>query len=195
MKKQLLLIAPLLLSACAAPQPKAVPKASPLADETLVSNSCGNLLEDYETFSLMDEVARKQRLNSVSSIWMLTRDSCEQLRLSLLLSQPQGSDKDRQKALKLLKELLTNNALQDPQARQLAALLRDQLQLARAQKLRTLDLRHRLQAQRAASRGLSEQLDNLQSQLQQLKNIEKNINEKEQSIITPSTDNVSHEPP
>lgn len=193
--KRMVFIAPLILSACSAVQPTVAPIVPPLAATTLASDSCGNLLEDYETFSLMDESARKQRLERLSDLLIQTRDSCEQLRLAVLLSQPHGTNKNRQKALKLLKELLADEKLQDPQARQLAALLRDQLQLTHAEKLETLELRQQLQAQRSAIRELSEQLNNLQSQLQQLKNIEQNINEKEQSIITPSTNGVSHEQP
>ncbi len=186
------------LSACttvppppSAPQPQAVARVI----HTPASNRCSNLLDDYETSSLMDDKGRKQILDSVSGTWAQTRDSCEQLRLALLLSQPGRSGKDRKKALRLLKELLSGEKPLDGQAHQLARLLHDQLQQLHSQQLRTLELRHRLKAQHTASRQLAEKLGNLQSQLQQLKNIEQNINEKEQSIITPSTGNISHEPP
>jgi tRNA/tmRNA/rRNA uracil-C5-methylase (TrmA/RlmC/RlmD family) len=160
-----------------------------------VRNACSNLLDDYEAFSLMDENRRKRYLKDIYDTWPLTHDACEQLRMALLLSQPDQSDRDRQKALKLLRELLGQEKLLDPHAYQLARLLHDQLSKTRTEQLKALELRHRLKAQRSASRQLSEQLNNLQSQLQQLKNIEQNINEKEQSIITPSTSNIPAESP
>ena len=67
----------------------------------------------------------------------------------------------------------------------------DQLQQIRTQKLKALELRQQLKAQQAATRELSAELAVLQSQMEQLKNIEQNINEKERYIITPSTDHTS----
>ncbi|WP_456412398.1 hypothetical protein [Thiolapillus sp.] len=186
-------IASLLLGACTT-APLQTPSL-PLVVEPSINPSCANLLDDYETFSLMDGRGRKQMLDDVSSAWLLTRNNCEQLRLALLLSQPDRPDNDRRKALKLVKELLRNEKLLDAQAHQLARLLHDQLRQAHLQQRKVVELKQRLQAQHSASKQLAEQLNNLQSQLQQLKNIEQNINEKEQSIITPSTGNLSDEPP
>ncbi len=202
MRRLLLSMTPVILGACTAAQPQLQPlppqaqdQAITLAVDTPVNNNCLNLLDDYETFSLMDGRGRKRMLDNVTSTWELTGSSCEQLRLALLLSQPDRPDKDRRKALKLLGELLGNEKLPDAQAHQLASLLQNQLQKLHSQQLKTLELRRRLKAQHTASQQLAEQLNALQSQLQQLKNIEQNLNEKEQSIITPSTGNISHEPP
>lgn len=195
MIRQLLILTPLILSACAAIQPRILPQESPLSTTPLMRHACSNLLDDYEAFSLMDEKRRKRYLKDIYDTWPLTYDACEQLRMALLLSQPDQSDRDRQKALKLLRELLGKEKLLDPHAYQLARLLHDQLSKTRTEQLKALELRHRLKAQRSASRQLSEQLNNLQSQLQQLKNIEQDINEKEQSIITPSTSNIPAESP
>ncbi|WP_456379404.1 hypothetical protein [Thiolapillus sp.] len=200
MMRLLLFIPPVILSACTSvqPQPAPPPPQQPqaaLVSDAPASNNCGNLLDDYETFSLMDSKGRRQFLDNASSNWVLTRGGCEQLRLALLLSQPNRPDKDRRRALQLLKELLDDEKLPDAQAHQLASLLHDQLRQIHSQQLKTLDLRRRLKAQNTASRQLAEQLSKLQFQLQQLKTIEQNINEKEQSIITPSTGNISNQPP
>lgn len=195
MTRQLLILTSFLLSACTAIQPRTLPQASPYSPTPLMHKACSNLLDDYEAFSLMDEKRRKRYLKDTFKSLPLAHDACEQLRMALLLSQPDRSDRDRQKALKLLGELLDQEKPLDPQAQQLARLLHDQLSKTRAEQLKALELRHRLKAQRIASRQLSEQLNNLQSQLQQLKNIEQDINEKEKSIITPSTGNLPSESP
>ncbi|HID46563.1 MAG TPA: hypothetical protein EYP34_12520 [Chromatiaceae bacterium] len=195
MKQNLLLLSILLLGACAMDQRSSGPPASPLMTDTLLNTGCGDLLDDYETFSLLDKEGRRQMLKNLSGIWGITHDHCGQLRLALLLSHPEQSDKDRQKALKLLKGLLSGEELRDPGAHRLAKFMGDQLQQIRAQKLKTLELRHQLKAQQAISRQLSAELATLQTQIQQLKNIEQNINEKERYIITPSTDNATPDSP
>lgn len=190
MKKTLLFTATLLLGACAIVPPPPSPPATAAATDALIDTGCGNLLDDYETFSLMEQAQRKQITKNLSDTWGITHDHCGQLRLALLLSHPEQPEKDRQKALKMLKELLTGEKLQDPRARQLARLVQDQLLQIRQQKLKALELGRQLKAQKAATRELSAELAVLQSQMQQLKNIEQNINEKERYIITPSTNHA-----
>ena len=185
-------IAIMLLTGCMGLGPP--PQASPLGLSTAANPDCGDLLGYYETFSLMDRAQRKQELETASDNWSLTRDRCDQLRLALLLSQPGNPAKARKDALKLLSDLLSGNNGLEIKARQLARLLRSQLEQQQRQQVSTRELRHKLKRERAASQQLSQQLTELQSQLEQLKNIEKNINEKEQAIIAPSTDNIPHEP-
>ena len=194
-------IAIMLLTGCMGLGHPPPPWASPLELSTAANPDCGDLLDYYETFSLMDRAQRKQELETASDNWSLTRERCDQLRLALLLSQPGNPAKARKDALKLLSDLLSGNNGIEIKARQLARLLRSQLEQQQRQQVSTRELRHKLKRESAASQQLSQQLTELQSQLEQLqyqleqlKNIEKNINEKEQAIIAPSTDNIPHEP-
>uniref|UniRef100_UPI003AF52B7C hypothetical protein n=4 Tax=Thiolapillus sp. TaxID=2017437 RepID=UPI003AF52B7C len=182
MKTILLFTATLLLGACAVNRPPSEPGISGMETEALIDTGCGDLLDDYETFSLMAKAQRRQTLRNLSDTWGISHDNCGQLRLALLLSHPEQPEKDRQQALKLLRDLLTGEKLQDPRAHRLARLVLDQLQQIRAQKLKALELRQQLKAQQAATRELSAELAVLQSQMEQLKNIEQNINEKERYI-------------
>lgn len=195
-KLSVVVITILLMAGCAALRPplSPTPRALPPASDSISSAHCSNLLDNYETFSLMDTQRRKQELKAIAGIWSVTQESCDQLRLALLLSQPDNSVQDKQKSLELVTDLLAGKHGLDMQARQLAELLRDQLKQILSRQIQILELRHQLEQESAASRQLSKQLTSLQSQLEQLKSIEKSINEKEQSIITPSTNSIPDEP-
>lgn len=195
-KLSVVVVTILLMAGCAALRPplSPTPEAVPPVSDSTGSSQCNNLLDNYETFSRMDTLHRNQELETVAGIWSVTQESCDQLRLALLLSQPETSVQDKQKSLKLLTELLAGKPSLDMQARQLANLLSDQLNQAQSRQVQILELRYQLEQKNAASQRLSKQLTSLQSQLEQLKSIEKSINEKEQSIITPSSNSISDEP-
>ncbi|VAW88379.1 hypothetical protein MNBD_GAMMA18-1791 [hydrothermal vent metagenome] len=179
------------------PDPAPVP-ASPQAPlpepETMVDPGCGDLLGYYEAALLMENVDREQELETLTEIWSLTREWCDQLRLALMLSQPETPVKERERALNLLTDLLNRNDGMEMKSYQLAQLLHSQLEQLLSRQIHVQKLKRKLKQERAASRKLLQRLTALQSQLEQLKNIEKSINEKEQAIITPSTDNIPHEP-
>jgi hypothetical protein len=161
----------------------------------MVVTDCGDLLGYYTNISRMNSERRKQELTATSESWSSAADGCKQLRLALMLSQPGNSEKDRKKALKLLTDLLDERNDINIEALQLAGMLKDQLEQLQSQQLLIRQLRHMLKQEREASDLLLKQLTDLESQLEQLKNIEENINEKEQAIITPAaTDNIPNEP-
>jgi hypothetical protein len=162
--------------------------------ETTVDPGCGDLLGYYEAALLMENRDREQELEILTEVWSLTRDGCDQLRLALMLSQPETPVKERERALSLLTDLLNRNDGMEMKSYQLAQLLHSQLEQLLSRQIHFQKLRRKLKQERAASRKLLQRLTALQSQLEQLKNIEKSINEKEQAIITPSTDNIPHEP-
>ncbi|MCF6355450.1 MAG: hypothetical protein L3J26_10205 [Candidatus Polarisedimenticolaceae bacterium] len=188
------IIATMLVVGCTAlrpPDPAPAPDPDP---ETTVAPGCGDLLGYYEAALLMESWHRKQELESLTEAWSLTREGCDQLRLALLLSQPDTPVKERERALYLLTDLLSRSGSMEMQSLQLAQLLHSQLKQLLTRQTHLQELRRKLKRERAASRELLQHLTALQSQLEQLKNIEKSINEKEQAIITPSTNNTPHEP-
>lgn len=171
------------------------PQTSLALTSPMVVTDCGDLLGYYTNISHMNSEHRKQELTATSESWSFAADGCKQLRLALMLSQPGNSEKDRKKALKLLTDLLDERNDINIEALQLAGMLKDQLEQLQSQQLLIRQLRHMLKQEREASDLLLKQLTDLESQLEQLKNIEENINEKEQAIITPAaTDNTSNEP-
>ncbi len=173
------------------PPPAPLPEPEP---ETTVDPGCGDLLSYYEAALLMENGDREQELENLTEIWSLTREGCDQLRLALMLSQPEMPVKERERALSLLTDLLNRNDGLEMKSYQLAQLLHSQLEQLLSRQVHVKKLGRELKQERAASRKLLQRLTTLQSQLEQLKNIEKSINEKEQAIITPSTDNIPHEP-
>ncbi len=171
------------------------PQTSLALTSPMVVTDCGDLLGYYTNISRMNSERRKQELTATSESWSSAADGCKQLRLALMLSQPGNSEKDRKKALKLLTDLLDERNDINIEALQLAGMLKDQLEQLQSQQLLIRQLRHMLKQEREASDLLLKQLTDLESQLEQLKNIEENINEKEQAIITPAaTDNIPNEP-
>jgi hypothetical protein len=187
-KPGLILLA--LLSGCASFDRPRIPVLS--SHEEPVSD-CRNLLADYEAYSYMDKKARAAFFENIRQQWVLTRNGCEQLRLALVYSL--GNAEQSARALKLVEELLESGALvQHLQAQRLALLLRDRLNSERRQWLQILELRHLLGRQQARNQVYSRELESLRSQLQQLKQIEQNINEKERSLIPFAADQLAPGP-
>ena len=171
------------------------PRTSLVMTSPMAVTDCGDLLGYYESILRMKSERRTQELIATTEAWTLAPDGCNQLRLAMMLNQPGYSEKDRKKALKLLTDLLDEGNNINMEARQLAVMLKDQLEQLQSQQLLIHQLRHKLKQERVASQLLLKQLTDLESQLEQLKNIEENINEKEQAIITPAaTDNIPNEP-
>lgn len=178
-----------LMAGCSG-QPPLDPQHIALQDPAIGGTGCNEPLRQYETVALMDREQRQQALATARDIWSLTRAPCDQLNLALLLSRPDNPPGDQRQALKLLGGLLEKQSGLDLASRQLARLLHDQQQQRELQQTRIRRLRDKLQQERAAVRRLLERLGDLSSQLEQLKDIEKSINEKEQAIITPSANGL-----
>ena len=154
--------------------------------DPLSRSDCRNLLESYEKFSQLTIDTRKKILAEEAEVLNSNATECQQLRLAIILSHPGNSAADRNKGLKLLRGLLKSENNLPKEAYQLAVLLKDQMELERYFLLRIKKLNSTSQEQ-------SKELSDMQLQLQQLKNIEESINEKERAIITPATSNVPSE--
>ncbi len=183
---KLLLLPALLLAGCASIQESVSPASSPVQGP---AQDCPDLLADYATGASMGRGGWEGFVKDLQQRHVLSRDGCDQLRLALVYSQ--GRAAERAQALKLAEELLETGVLQEKvQARQLAMLLRDRLWHERKLRLRNLELQHRLSRQKARNKELLMRLKDLDFRLQQLKQIEQNINEKEQSFIAPAADKL-----
>ena len=158
------------------------------------AGQCGGLLSYYEALRVMsvEELEQEQAMLRVSLNH--TEIPCDQLRLAMLLGMPEfrlNNDSETEQLLKDFFEKEKTPAIQD---KQIAWLLADEVQWRKKIQRNQQTLKNQLQKERAISLNLLEQLTKAQSTLKQLKNIDKNINAREQEISTPSTDKIPHEP-
>ncbi len=159
-----------------------------------VDTNCRNLTGYYEDFSGMDREERREELILSTEAWLFDSADCNQLRLALILSHPENPAVDQKKALKLLNELLEEEDEISNAERQLARLVKDQMDQTQVLQRRNIILKEKFEQVHEVSGLRLKRLTDLESQLEQLKNIEENINEMEQAIITPvATDNGSNE--
>lgn len=154
--------------------------------ESFAISYCRDLLEPYEEYSKLTIDSRAKVLAEEAEVLNTNATECQKLRLAVLLSHPSNSTSERAKGLELLSGLLKSEKKLPSEARQLAVLLKDQMELERYFLLR-------IQKLSTTSQEQSKELSDMQLQLQQLKNIEESINEKERAIITPATSNVPSE--
>lgn len=158
-----------------------------------VTNHCA-VLNYYEVLVEMtaNELTQEERM--LRENLGENQSSCYQLRLVMLLMLPGSGAKYDKEAEQILDDVQYKKASLLPQDRQITRLLSDQIQWRKKMRSSQQSLRQKLKKERAASLNILERLAEAQSKLKQLKNIDKNINEKEQEISTPSTDKIPHDP-
>lgn len=170
-----------MLSACA-----------PLAN--LKVSQCGGMLNYHETLGRMSVDELEQEMTLLRRRLNLAGNVCDQLRLAMLLGEPEFRLENDAEAEQLLKNILALGESLSIQDTQVLRLLADEIQWRKKIRNDWQALKTQLQEERAASLKISEQLTDAQLKLKRLKNIDRNINEREQEMSTPSTDNMSHEP-
>jgi hypothetical protein len=184
------IISAILLTACAQlPVPTDLPPPLP-PDE-----ACGDVVEFYVAISRLPDAAGADMLQALRTNALPNDEACGRLRLALLLSRPGTAHQDDETAVGLLTAFLRNPILAQHPARGLALLLVDDINercRLRAQ-ARALQRRLeqgqttaqaqtlRLEQEQTAAAVLRRQLNALRSQLDQLKSIEQDINEKERA--------------
>jgi len=179
------LLGTLLLAACAH-----LPK--PIAAQT--DTACGDLSEFYA------EVSRLPPADSAALLDALRgnpRRPCDHLRLALLLSRPGTTYQDDAAAADALSLFLRDTDPMTHPARGLARLLDDDLAERRRLHTEAKGLQQRLAQAQDKSKTLQSRLQALQTQLNQLKSIERVINEKERNaartppgVAPPTTSNT-----
>ncbi len=174
-----------------------VKSTSPLAEESASDICCNGLLDYYEIIIDMPEEVREQELKDLrKSVQRKSPDGKEhfhELQLALLLMQ-QDSVKGYDEANLLLENYIYQAGSQNDAARRLSLLLLADVYKSKQSLIAQETLETQIAKERDVSAELSKKLSELQSQLDQLKDIEKSINEKEQSITIPSIESIPHEP-
>ena len=134
----------------------------------------------------LEELLLRERLN-------IDKGCCHKLRLVMLLGLSEAEAKDLNETSLLIKEILHREQNLAPKDWQITQLLSDQNQWRQKMHVKQKSLTKQLKKERSVSFKLQKRLSETQSKLDQLKDIEKNINEKEQEISAPSTDKIAHE--
>ena len=191
----LIILSPLfLLLACAQNEhcTSQVVPPSPPAQETLPQvNDCAGL-NYYHALPGLSVEQQQKALIALRQQITNSEDPCRKLRLALLLSQGDSGIRDEAEAEGVLKSLLDNPADSRDQDQALASLLLEVIELRKQAKvnlIRIRVLRGRLKKAEKGSAGYQHQLIELKSQLQQLQSLEQVIDQQEQAINPPKTDN------
>lgn len=165
--------------------------------KTTLDMGCDDLLDYYEMIFGMPVEMRVQELDDlrkkVQHRDLVDRKSCYQLQLSLLLTQQGAGIEDYEEANQILENFMYDTRNDNTREKQFALLLLAHVNQGRTLLRRNYDLEMQVKNEQIVSVKHAKKLSELQSQLDQLKDIEKNINEKEQSITVPSIDNNPHE--
>ena len=193
---KLALLSGLVLTACVQLEHnanlKTIPPTPEPASEPVQSGGCDGL-EYYQRLSGMTPDEIKWELSALRLSQQKQDDSCPQLKLSMLLSQPDNDYRNNVEAERLLGEFLGNGVHERDQDRALASLLREIVQeRLRAQETQK-NLERELKQALIASAVLKKRLLALKSQLEQLKSLEQDINKQEQAISTPSRNKATDE--
>ncbi len=109
---------------------------------------------------------------------------CVKLRKAIKLSLPGGKNQNDQLALSLLNELIQNSSLTGRDLKFTMLLLQHVSQRQQLRKMIALQEKHQIKI-RQENMALKSRLETLQSQLDQLKNIEIEIDKKERSVFSP----------
>ncbi len=166
----------ILLTACAQ-----LPVATDTSPQSPPDGACGNVLELYSAISRLSAESRRDMLQALRADVAASNEACSQLRLALMLSRPDTAYQDDETAASLLEEVLREPVGMQYPARGMALLLVEEIGERNRLRAEENALRLRFKQGQTATAVLRRQLRALQLQLDQLKSIERDINEKERA--------------
>ncbi len=157
------------------------------------NEACEGITNFYMAASLLSPEAGEEMLQALRSNQAQGDNPCAQLRLVILLGKLGTTFHDDIEAARLLKHFLQNPDYAQHSDRGLALLLADNIKGRQQLQEKLLDQEKILALEQAVSQKLAQKLKRehaatkaLKSQLEQLKSIEQDINEKEQSAAAPN---------
>jgi hypothetical protein len=140
-------------------------------------------LDFYKAMPVLDDTEAGAKSSKTILAEKLSED-CQKLRKAIKLSIPGSKKQNDEKALSLLNELMQNSVLVGRDLKFSMLLLQHVSQRQQLRKKILLQEKRRLITEQKNAE-LQSQLETLQSQLDQLKNIEIEIDKKERSVISP----------
>ena len=165
------------------------------------NEACIGVADFYTAASQLSAETGQEMLQALRSNQTQGDNPCDQLRLSVLLSKPDTSFHDDAEAGRLLQDFLHDPDRAQHPDRGFALLLADNISERQQLQEELQRLEQAITQEQAASQELAQKLkrehaaaEALQLQLEQLNSIERDINEKEQSVATPTADRQPDEP-
>ncbi len=178
------IIAVLTLTACAQWQ---------IVTQARHGEACAGVTSFYTAAVALSPEAGREMLQALRSNQAQSDNPCDQLRLVILLGKPGTAFQDDAEAGRLLQNFLHNADHAQHPDRGLALLLADNIKGRQQLQEKLLRQEKSLALEQAVSQKLAQKLKRehaatktLKSQLEQLKSIEQDINEKEQSVAVPN---------
>jgi len=189
----IVIISAALLTACAQ-----LPLSTDASPQASLEGPCGNVLKFYAAISRLSDLPQREILQALRADVVENNEACSPLRLTLMLSRPGTAYQDDERALSLLAVILRDSVESQHPARGLALLLVEEIDERNRLRATGRALQQRLKQGRSDVATLRHQLGVLRSQLEQLKSIEQDINDKERAGVgvnlNPETDRKNHEP-
>jgi len=178
------IIAVLTLTACAQWQ---------IVTQAEHNEACEDITNFYTAASSLSAEAGEEMLQALRSNQAQGNNPCDQLRLVILLGKSGTAFQDDTEAARLLQDFLHYPDHAQHPDRGLALLLADNIKGRQQLQEKLLRQEKNLVLEQAVSQKLAQKLKRehaatkaLKSQLEQLKSIEQDINEKEQSVTVPN---------
>ena len=174
-----------LQTGCIAGNLKDAPPPAPSVEATVIKTqplACDDLLADDDM--LPPQVENKTSATQGTLVINSRTEVCLKLREAIRLSTPYSKHQSDKKALVILKELRYSTVLPDTDLHINNILLQHVAQRQNLRKVIGAQDR-RLKKAELQNKELHDQLKTLQSQLDQLKNIEVEIDKKERSVTSP----------
>ncbi len=157
------------------------------------NEGCEGVTNFYTAAALLSPEVGEEMLQALRSNQMRGDNPCDQLRLVMLLGKPGTAFQDDTEAARLLQNFLHNPDHAQHPDRGLALLLVDNIKGRQQLQEKLLSQEKNLALEQAVSQRLAQKLKRehaatkaLKSQLEQLKSIEQDISEKEQSAAVPN---------
>jgi len=183
------IIAVLTLTACA--QWRIVTQA--IVTQGSHNEACEGITGFYTAASRLSVEAGQEMLQALRTNQTQGENPCDQLRLVMLLGKPDTAFHDDAEAARLLQDFLDAPRFAQHPDRGLASLLADNIKERQQLQEQLRSQEKSLALEQAVSQKLAKKLKRehtaakaLKSQLEQLKSIERDINEKEQSVVAPA---------
>ncbi|HHI94408.1 MAG TPA: hypothetical protein ENK04_13005 [Gammaproteobacteria bacterium] len=157
------------------------------------NEACEGITNFYTAVSLLPPEAGQEMVQALRVSQVQDNNPCDQLRLVMLLGKPDTAFHDNTEAARLVQDFLYDPDYAQHPDRGLASLLADNIKERQQLQEKLRSQEKSLTLEQAVSQRLAKKLKRehaaakaLKSQLEQLKSIEQDINEKEQSAAVPN---------
>ena len=166
-----------------------------IVDINAAESDCGGLLIYYDSLTRLTKSELEGEQEILRQNLLESKNHCNRLRFVLFSILPEAGMNNHKEIDGIMKTLVAEKNNMQRDERQVLELLSDQIELKNTLRKKIKEHEKQIKnfytqsrSEKKTSAQLQQQVDELQTKLLQLKNIEKKINAREQEISTPSTD-------